>query len=46
MIEKIDSSNTSTNTIASTSTKEDILDTLTLNEDSNIMLKDIKINRI
>ena len=41
MIEKIDSSNTSTNTIASTSTKEDILDTLTLNEDSNIMLKDI-----
>ncbi len=40
MIEKIDSSNTSTNTIASISPKEDILSTLTANEDSNTMLKD------
>ena len=40
MIEKIDSSNTSTNTIASISTKEDILGALTANEDSDTMLKD------
>jgi hypothetical protein len=40
MIEKIDSSNTSTNTIASIYPKEDILSALTANEDSDTMLKD------